>query len=316
MRRPFLALLAIVLPLSAARTLEAQLQNALPDSLAQRVDRVFARFDRKDSPGCAVGIGQNGQQTYARGYGSANLEYDVPITPSTVFESGSVAKQFTASAIVLLAQDGKLGLDDDIRKYLPEVPDFGETIRIRHLLNHTSGLRDQWGLLGIEGRGPGTQVHSPATTLDLVRHQKQLNFPPGTQYLYSNTGFTLLGVIVQRVSGQTLDEFTQARLFRPLGMTSTQWRDDFTEIVKGRATAYSGTAQTGFKTDMPFTNITGNGGLLTTVGDLLKWNENLEHPNVGGSAYVDSMQTRARLRNGRTITYALGLEVDSYNGVR
>jgi CubicO group peptidase (beta-lactamase class C family) len=148
---------------------------------------------------------------YERGYGSANLEYGVPITPATIFESGSVAKQFTASAIVLLAQDGKLGLDDDVRKYIPEVPNFGETIRIRHLLNHTSGLRDQWGLLGIEGRGPGSQVHSPATTLDLVRHQKQLNFPPGTQYLYSNTGFTLLGIIVQRVSGQSLDEFTQAR---------------------------------------------------------------------------------------------------------
>jgi CubicO group peptidase (beta-lactamase class C family) len=295
-----------------ASTLAAAQQ---PESIARRVDRVFARFDRADSPGCAVGIGRGGSVLYTHAYGSANLEYEVPLTAASVFESGSVAKQFTAAAIVLLAQQGKLTLEDDIRKYLPEVPDFGETIRIRHLLNHTSGLRDQWALLGIEGRGPGTQVHSPATTLDLVVHQKALNFSPGTDYLYSNTGYTLLGVIVQRVSGQTLDAFTQAQLFRPLGMTQTRWRDDFTAIVKGRATAYSGAADRGFRTDMSFTNIVGNGGLLTTVGDLLKWNENFVNPTVGGRALVDSMQTRAVLRNGRRLTYALGLDVDNYDGV-
>ena len=286
-----------------------------PESIGPRIDRVFARFDRADSPGCAVGVGRGGSVLYTHAYGSANLEYGVPLTAASVFESGSVAKQFTAAAIVLLAQQGKLTLEDDIRKYLPEVPDFGETIRIRHLLNHTSGLRDQWALLGIEGRAPGTQVHSPATTLDLVVHQKALNFPPGTDYLYSNTGYTLLGVIVQRVSGQTLDAYTQAQLFRPLGMTQTRWRDDFTAIVKGRATAYSGSADRGFRTDMSFTNIIGNGGLLTTVGDLLKWNENFFNPTVGGRALVDSMQTRAVLRNGRRLTYALGLDVDNYDGV-
>ena len=152
---------------------------------------------------------------YLHGYGLANLEYGVPLTDSTVLESGSVAKQFTAAALVLLQQDGKLSLDDDIRKYLPEVPSFGgQKITIRNLLTHTSGLRDQWGLLGIEGRGPGTQVHSPMTTLDLVSHQKMLNFPPGSEYLYSNSGYALAGLIVQRVSGKTLDAFTQERLFQ------------------------------------------------------------------------------------------------------
>jgi CubicO group peptidase (beta-lactamase class C family) len=293
----------------------AQQQAAANASLAGQVDRVFAQWDRAGSPGCAVAASRDGQLLYTHGYGSANLEYDVPITPASIFESGSVAKQFTAAAIVLLAQDGKLSLDDDIRRYLPEVPDFGETIRIRHLLTHTSGLRDQWELLGIEGRGPGTQVHSPATTLDLVTHQKALNFPPGTEYSYSNTGYSLLGIIVQRVSGQNLDAFTQARLFQPLGMTHTRWRDDFTAIVKGRTTAYSGTAANGFKTDMSFTNMIGNGGLLTTVGDLLRWNENFFNPSVGGRAFVDSMQTRMVLRSGRRISYALGLEVGSYDGV-
>jgi len=293
----------------------AQQQTAANASLPGQIDRVFAQWDRAASPGCAVAASRDGQLLYTHGYGSANLEYDVPITPASIFESGSVAKQFTAAAIVLLAQDGKLSIDDDIRHYLPEVPDFGETIRIRHLLTHTSGLRDQWELLGIEGRGPGTQVHSPATTLDLVKHQKALNFPPGTEYSYSNTGYSMLGIIVQRVSGQSLDAFTQARLFQPLGMTHTRWRDDFTAIVKGRTTAYSGTAASGFKTDMSFTNMIGNGGLLTTVGDLLRWNENFFNPSVGGKAFVDSMQTRMVLRSGRRISYALGLEVGSYDGV-
>jgi len=293
----------------------AQQQTAANASLPGQIDRVFAQWDRAASPGCAVAASRDGQLLYTHGYGSANLEYDVPITPASIFESGSVAKQFTAAAIVLLAQDGKLSIDDDIRHYLPEVPDFGETIRIRHLLTHTSGLRDQCELLGIEGRGPGTQVHSAATTLDLVKHQKALNFPLGTEYSYSNTGYSLLGIIVQRVSGQSLDAFTQARLFQPLGMTHTRWRDDFTAIVKGRTTAYSGTAANGFKTDMSFTKMIGNGGLLTTVGDLLRWNENFFNPSVGGKAFVDLMQTRMVLRSGRRISYALGLEVGSYDGV-
>ena len=287
----------------------ARAQQAAGDPLPARVDRVFAQWDRPGSPGCAVGVSRDGRVLYTHGYGAANLEYDVPITAASIFESGSVAKQFTAAAIVLLAQDGKLSLDDDIRRYVPEVPDFGETIRIRHLLTHTSGLRDQWELLGIEGRGPGTQVHSPATTLDLVAHQKSLNFPPGTEYSYSNTGYALLGVIVQRVSGESLD------VFKPLAMTHSRWRDDFTTVVKGRVTAYSGSAERGFRTDMSFTNMIGNGGLLTTVGDLLLWNENFFNPLVGGRPLVDTMQTRMVLRSGRRITYALGLEVGTYDGV-
>jgi len=299
-----------------AGSLAAAANAQQPTDLAPKIDAVFARFTDK-TPGCAVGLARDGRPLYTHGYGMANLEYNVPITESTVLESGSVAKQFTASAIVLLAQDGKLSLDDDIRRYLPEVPNFGgQKITIRNLLTHTSGLRDQWGLLGIEGRGPGSQVHSPATTLDLVVHQKMLNFPPGSEYLYSNTGYALAGIIVERVSGKTLDTFTQERLFHPLGMTHTRWRDDFTTVVPNRATAYSGSPANGFHTDMPFTNMIGNGGLLSTVSDLLKWNENLDHPTVGGQPYVDALQTRMRLTNGRTITYALGLEVGEYSGTR
>src|SRR5689334_17425789 len=314
--RPHPLSLPLAPALVLAGTLAAAANAQQATDLAPKVDAVFVRFTDK-TPGCAVGVGKDGHALYTHGYGMANLEYNVPITESTVLESGSVAKQFTASSLVLLARDGKLSLDDDIRKYLPEVPNFsGQKITIRNLLTHTSGLRDQWGLLGIEGRGPGSQVHSPATTLDLVVHQKMLNFPPGSEYLYSNTGYALAGIIVERVSGKTLDTFTQERLFHPLGMTHTRWRDDFTTVVPNRATAYSGSPANGFHTDMPFTNMIGNGGLLSTVSDLLKWNENLDHPTVGGQPYVDALQTRMRLTNGRTITYALGLEVGEYSGTR
>ena len=301
-------------PALAAVVLLAPFALSAQADLPARVDRIFARFDR-DTPGCAVGLGKDGRALYVQGYGSANLEYAVPLTDSSVMESGSVAKQFTAAALVLLQQDGRLSLDDDIRKYLPEVPDFGKTITIRHLLTHTSGLRDQWGLLSIEGRGPGSQVHSPLTTLDLVARQKSLNFPPGSRHLYSNTGYALAALIVERVGGTSLQEFSQARLFRPLGMTHTQWRDDFTRVVRNRATAYAPAAG-GFRQDMPFTNMVGNGGLLSTMRDLLLWNENLDRPTVGGPAFTQTMEAGMRLTNGRTIPYALGLVNGTHDGVR
>ena len=304
---------AVILLAIVPLRLRAQHDTA---ELVRRIDRIFAQFDRS-TPGCGVGLAADGRPIYLHGYGSANLEYGVPNTDSTVFESGSVAKQFTASAILLLVADGKLRLDDDIRKYLPEVPPFGgQTITIRNLLTHTSGLRDQWGLLGIEGRGPGQQVHTPMTTLDLVAHQKMLNFPPGSEYLYSNTGYALAGIIVERVSGMTLAEFSRTRLFEPLEMTHTQVRDDFTRVVPNRATAYAGSAASGYHLDMPFTNMVGNGGVLSTMTDLIRWNENLDHPVVGGPGYAAAMQTPMRLTNGRTINYALGLIVSTYHGAR
>jgi CubicO group peptidase (beta-lactamase class C family) len=299
------ALITLTFPLALA---------AQQPDLAPRIDRIFARFDR-ETPGCAVGLSKDGRTLYTQGYGSANLEYRVPLTDSSVMESGSVAKQFTAAALVLLQQDGKLSLDDDIRKYLPEVPDFGQRIAIRNLLTHTSGLRDQWGLLGLEGRGPGTQVHTLNTTLDLVAHQKQLNAPPGAEYRYSNTGYALAALIIQRVSGTSLQAFTQARLFRPLGMTHTQWRDDFTRVVPNRATAYA-PSDSGWRQDMPFTNMVGNGGILSTMADLMKWNANLDHPTVGGASFAETMQTPMRLTSGRAIPYALGLVNGEYDGVR
>jgi CubicO group peptidase (beta-lactamase class C family) len=280
------------------------------------IDKVFEKWDRTGSPGCAVGVSERGDVVHMRGYGMANLEYGVRIRPDTLFESGSVAKQFTAAAIVLLSIDGKLSIDDPVRKYIPELPDFGTPILIRHFLNHTSGLRSQWPMLTIAGRPPGQAVHTIDEILELVSGYKELNFKPGDEYLYNNTAFTLLSVIVQRVSGKPFAEFCRERLFKPLGMTHTQWRDDFTKIVEKRATAYRSLPNGEFRTNMPFTNVIGNGGLLSTVGDFLIWNENLDNPRVGGKAMVDELQTRGRLNDGFLNEYAEGLIITDYRGVR
>jgi len=300
---------------AGAQTAVAPAVQPVPVDTAA-IDKIFERWDRSASPGCAAGVSLGGQVVHSKGYGMANLEYGIRNWPTTVFESGSVAKQFTAAAITLLAQDGRLSIDDPVRKFVPELPEFGTPILIRHFLNHTSGIRSQWPMLTLAGRPPGMAVHTVPEILELVSHYKALNFRPGDEYLYNNTAFTLLGVIVERVSGKSLNAFTQERLFTPLGMTRTQWREDFTAIVPNRATAYRRMPDGTFRSNMPFTNVIGNGGLLTTVGDLLVWNDNLDRPRVGGPDFVTRMQTRGRLNDGFEIEYAQGLNVTQYKGAR
>lgn len=283
-----------------------------------RIDSVFAAWNRTDGPGCIAGVRHNGNLVHLKAYGMANLEYGVPLSAESISESGSVAKQFTAAALLLLEQQGKLSLDDDIRKHIPEIPDFGARITLRHLLTHTSGLRDQWALLSMAGWPPGTQVHSIEQIVHLISRQKQLNFPPGEFYLYSNTGYTLLAAVVKRVTGQSLADWSRQHLFQPLGMRNTQWRDDFRKVVPGRATAYSrGPGGGAWVQDMPFTRVYGNGGLLTTVPDLLVWNDAL----TAGTApltreLVLKMETPMRLNDRTEIGYALGLGVGQWRGVR
>jgi len=277
------------------------------------LDAVFGDLSPA-GPGCVAGV-KAGGRSLTVAYGQADLEHAAALSPDSVFESGSLAKQFTAAAMMLLVQDGKLSLDDDIRLYLPEMPDYGSPITLRHLLTHTSGLREQWSLLALTGAPPGTQVHDQRTILDLASRQTGLNFTPGAEFLYTNTNYTLSAIIIARVSGQTLQDFTDQRLFRPLGMTQTRWREDFRTVVPGRAMAYAAT-DTGFIANMPFTNVIGNGGLMTTAGDLLRWNAFLDHPAdlPGGAALVDALQTPGRLSDGTSLEYALGLEVSRRQG--
>jgi CubicO group peptidase (beta-lactamase class C family) len=267
--------------------------------------------------GCIAGVDLPGMAPAILARGQADLEYPVPLTPESILETGSLAKQFTAAAVVLLVQDGKLSLDDDIRRFLPEMPDYGTPIRIRHLLNHTSGLREQWSLMALTGNGPGAQVHTNAMILDLASRQAGLNFTPGAEFLYTNTNYVLAAMIVERVSGTSLQAFTDQRLFQPLGMRHTQWREDFRAVVPGRASAYAPTGA-GFVANMPFTSVYGNGGLLTTVGDLLLWNAFLDRPSAlpGGPALVAALETPGRLNNGAPLEYGLGLEISSDHGRR
>ncbi len=276
-------------------------------------DTVFARWNSTHTPGCAVGVARDGNVLLTRGYGMADLETGTPITAQTVFESGSVAKQFTATAIMLLAKDGKLSLDDAARKYIPELPEYDRPITIRHLLTHTSGLREWSSLVAAAGWPRGTRAHTQTELLDIVFRQKALNYPVGEYYSYTNTGYALAMTIIERVSGKSFQAFTQDRIFQPLGMTHTRWRDDFTRLVPGRAQAYTRAAD-GWHLAMPFEDVVGPGGMLTTVGDWLIWNEALATRKLGGDV-VDSLTRRMRLNSGREIQYARGLMVLNYRGV-
>jgi len=283
------------------------------NELAAKVDQIFAQWNRS-SPGCTVAASSDGKKTLAKAYGMADLEHEIPNTPDTIFEAGSVSKQFTAAAVLLLAQDGKLSLDDSIRKFLPELPAYTAPITIRHILTHTSGLRDWGNIVAVAGWPRSSRVHTHAHVLDVLARQRSLNFEPGTRWSYSNSGYNLAAIIVDRVSGMSLAEFTKTRIFEPLGMTRTSWRDDYTRVVKNRAIAYSRAAD-GFHTNMPFENVYGNGGLLTTVGDLLRWNQNFVTPKVGGAEFVRLQLEKGRLRDGRPHNYAMGLGIESYNGL-
>jgi CubicO group peptidase (beta-lactamase class C family) len=281
---------------------------------AALTDRVFARWTAA-TPGCAVGVATKGQPVLAKGYGKADLEHNVPIGADTIFEAGSVSKQFTAASVLLLARGGKLSLDDPVRQHVPELPDYGSPLTIRHMLTHTSGLRDWGSVEGIAGWPRTTRVYTHAHVLEIVSHQRALNFTPGTRWSYSNTGFNLAAIIVSRVSGMPFADFTRERLFKPLGMTHTSWRDDYTRIVQGRAQAYAERGGT-YHTDMPFENVYGNGGLLTTVGDLLKWNEHFDSPAPGDTVLVAQQQQREAFSDGRPHGYALGLFLGTHKGLR
>jgi CubicO group peptidase (beta-lactamase class C family) len=290
-------------------------QTVLPDSTTRRVDSLFSRF-KTDGPGCALGVFQGGRIAYEHGYGSANIEYGIPITPRTPFIMGSLSKQFTAAAIALLVERGRLSLDDDVRKYVPELPDYGHPVTIDELVHHTSGVRDFWALVD----AAGMRFDDGYTVADVVRlaaRQQHLNFVPGTEYNYSNTGYVLLGVVVQRVTGMTLRQFAANEIFTPLGMSDSHYHDDHNEPVRGRAIAYmpAGDKLDAWRIDVWNNDIVGQGGVMTTVEDLQKWDENFYSGKVGGPAFLARQLTRGKLANGTTLAYAFGLEVGEYRGV-
>ncbi|HVF40387.1 MAG TPA: serine hydrolase domain-containing protein, partial [Gemmatimonadaceae bacterium] len=301
--------------IAIASTPAASQQPSLTPAQIARLDSTFAPYTGADVPGCTVGISRRDTIVLQRAWGSANLEHSVANTAATVFEGGSISKQFTAAAVLRLAQQKKLSLDDDIRKYIPELPVYDAPITIRHLIHHTSGLRDWGTVMTIAGWPRGTKTYTQAHVLDIIARQRGLNYPVGTEYLYSNSNYNLLAMIAERVSGKSLAEFTRAELFEPLGMSRSGWRDDYTRIVPGRAQAYAGSDKQ-WRLQMPFENVYGNSSLLTTVEDLLKWVANLSHKRVGGDEFVSMQLTRGKLRNGRTLRYASGLTITDFRGER
>jgi CubicO group peptidase (beta-lactamase class C family) len=276
------------------------------------IDAVFAQFTA-GSPGCAVGVYKDGAILYTHGYGMASLEHDAPITPGTVFYVGSISKQFTAMAAALAMQQGKLAYDDPIRKYLPELPPYADAIKVRHLIHHTSGLRDYNTLLAIAARRD-EDAWNNAIVLKMTAKQKALNFEPGSEYLYSNTGYTLLATIVERATDTPFADFAAANVFTPLGMTSTHYHVDAKRLVHGRAMGYGG-RDGQWTLDTPINERAGAGGLYTTVEDLLKWDENFYTGRVGGVDVLKQIQTRGTLNGGTALTYAWGLEIGAYRGL-
>lgn len=278
------------------------------------IDKIFAGYDHINIPGAAVAVVQNGEVVFKKGYGSANLEYDIPVTPETIFHVASVSKQFTVFALLLLQEEGKLSLEDPIQKHIAEVPDFGQEITLRHLATHTSGMRDQWDLLNLAG-WRWDDVITKEHVLKMVSRQKELNFTPGEQYMYCNTGFTLLAEVVARVSGKTFNQFTQSRMFTPLNMTNSQFYDDHQRIVKNRAYSYYPWTFGYQKSVLSYANV-GATSLFTTVEDLSLWANNFKELKVGSKAIVDQMNTLAVLNNGENFGGAYGQFVGLYKGLQ
>jgi CubicO group peptidase (beta-lactamase class C family) len=299
------AVLATIVPAVAQPTKDPQ---------QEKVDALFAQWNKPDSPGCALAVIKDGQVVYKRGYGSANLDYDTPISSRTVFNIASVSKQFTAISIALLARQGKLSFDDDIRKYLPEMPRYSATVTIRQLLHHTSGIREYSHLMQLAGTrfqdATADEIHK------IIARQKELNFKPGDEYLYSNSGYFLLARIVQKISGKSLRAFAEENIFKPLGMSSTRFRVDQSEVIRNRATGYSARQGGGFAVESTSFESVGDGGLLTTIDDLILWDRVFDQkaPNRFQDVISEAL-TRGSLNNGEKIDYGFGLDIETYRGL-
>lgn len=292
---------------SASAPLAAQAPPA-PDPLTgpdsartrARIDSVFARFDRPGSPGCVVAVMRAGDIVYGRGYGYADIEAGTPLSLESAFDGASMAKQFIAFSIALLAAEGRLSLDDPVHKHLPELPDYGATITLRHLIHHTSGLRDH-DAVWLSGR---RDLQASALT--------GLSFPPGTRHSYDDTGYELLGQVVERITGMSQGAFQQQRIYTPLGMTRTAVpadpRNPRLRRVQGYARRDGGGYQPIGERD--------EGGWTTTPRDLARWDRNFYDARVGGPEVIRMMTTEGRLANGETVPYAMALHTEPYRGLR
>ncbi len=294
--------------------MKLKMAEPLATDPAKRIEQVVASMINEDGPGASVAVARDGKIIYSKGFGHAELEYDAHNTPQTIFHIASVSKQFTAFSIAMLADQGKLSVDDDIRKYLPEIHDFGTPITIRQLIHHTSGLRDQWNLLVMAGWRMD-DVITKNQIMRVIARQRELNFKPGAQHNYCNTGYTLLAEIVSRVSGKSFPQWTKENIFVPLGMNDTQFYDDHERIVPNRAYSYYNDVEGYKKSVLNYANV-GATSLFTTVEDLSKWAMNFENVKVGNANVMAMMEQRAILNTGDTLSYAFGQVIEKYKGLK
>ena len=287
--------------------------QATVDAGIPEINAIFAAWDQPGSPGCAAAVPRDGDIVYSRGYGYANLDYDIPITPETVFDIGSVSKQFNAAVITMLALEGRLSLDDDIRKWLPELPEYEQTITLRHMMHHTSGLRDYLNLFPLAGRGDYYPI-SHRQILDMMSRQEALIFPPGDRYRYSNTAYMLLAQVIERASGKSIGTQVNERIFEPLGMTGSYAYDDFEQIIPYRGTGYAQQDDGGLRIVHNYNfDVVGDGQLYSTMEDLLRW----DHYLHGGKPDIYAQMLNAgHLDNGAGIGYAQGIVLGEYRGLQ
>jgi CubicO group peptidase (beta-lactamase class C family) len=289
--------------------------QSLPVSTIKTIDSLFIKWDNTNSPGCAIGIVRNDSLIYSKGYGMANLEYSIPITPETIFYMASVSKQFTAYSIVLLSRQGKIKLDDDIHVYLPWFPNLGQKIAVRNLLNHTSGIRDVFGLAAISGVGEDGMI-TQELALKLLKRQASLNFRPGEKYSYSNSNFILLSEIVKNVSGTTFRAFTDSAIFKPLGMSQSHFEDNYYEVIKNRAESYAISDSTHYENNFKNVFTMGDGGLFSNINDMAKWIINFYNPRAGDLKDIAQLTLKGKLNNGKELLYASGIVSNKYKGWR
>lgn len=301
-------ILIIIVTLSICHN---SLSQTWQDTLTQ-LEKIMERY-KPNMPGCQVAISRHGRVLFSKAYGMADLEHNVPLTTESILEAGSVSKQFTSAAMLLLEQQGKLSMDDDVRKYVPELPDYGDKITLRHMMQHTSGLKDWGAVAGIAGWPRSTKTYANSDALYIITRQKTLNHKPGEIYSYSNSNYNLFAIIVERVSGKSLAEFTKQYIFEPAGMKHTSWRDNYKRVVPNRAIAYDKQGSA-YYTSMPNEYVYGNGGLLTTAEDLLLWNQYYLSGKLGNPSLLAKQLATTPFNNGRMNRYAAGLVVDSVRG--
>ncbi|HYF30920.1 MAG TPA: serine hydrolase domain-containing protein [Chitinophagaceae bacterium] len=303
--KTILLLLVLVLPF-------AGVAQSWEDTV-RSIEKIFERY-KSTGPGAQLAISRHGQVIFSKAWGLADLEHNVPLTTTSVTEAGSVSKQFTAAAILLLEQQGKLSLNDDVRKYVPELKDYGTPITLRQMMQHTSGLRDWGAIAAVAGWPRSTKTYNNNDALYIIALQQGLNNKPGAEYLYSNSNYNLFAVIVERVSGISLAEFTRRHIFEPAGMKHTQWRDNYKKVVPNRAIAYSKSGGD-YLTNMPNEFVYGNGGLLTTAEDLLTWTHYYTTGKFGSPSLLPKQLETTPLNNGNRNGYAAGLSIGKANGL-